>query len=213
MPEVHTAVQRSRSIGHRPSPTLAPVVINNRIYNDFDDDVIEDDRYALAPPVRVRSRSRSRPSSFAMAREDYELEKTRRELESYKLEAQREREEKRIKKEMELQRLRDEKRTEDEKKRIKRETEEAVEKFKLKEAERVAKDKKEKEEREKEYQRRLEEDLRKSGLDERQIAVITMKNKVIDPNRPTYTRMSRRHLSIETLNRYRIDYEFDTVSS
>src|SRR4051812_7785472 len=28
-------------------------------------------------------------------------------------------------------------------------------------------------------------------------------------NGPTYTRMARRHLSIETLNRYNIDYEFD----
>jgi len=46
-------------------------------------------------------------------------------------------------------------------------------------------------------------------MDERQIAVVLKKDQAVDPNRPTYTRMSRRHLSIETLNRYRIDYEFD----
>jgi len=56
----------------------------------------------------------------------------------------------------------------------------------------------------------LEEDLRNSGMDERQISVVLKKDKAgVDPARPTYTRMSRRHLSIETLNRYRIDYEFD----
>jgi hypothetical protein len=50
-------------------------------------------------------------------------------------------------------------------------------------------------------------------MDERQIAAVLKKEKAVDPNRPTYTRMSRRHLSIETLSRYRIDYEFDVVSN
>lgn len=39
------------------------------------------------------------------------------------------------------------------------------------------------------------------------------KDKAVEISRPTYTKMSRRHLSIETLNKYRIDYEFDVVSS
>jgi len=110
-----------------------------------------------------------------------------------------------------LQRLRDEKKAEEEKKRLKKEAEAAIEKYKIEEAEKAAKAKKEKAEREEEYQKRLQEDLRKSGMDERQIAVVLKKDKGVDPNRPTYTRMSRRHLSIETLNRYRIDYEFDQV--
>jgi len=75
-----------------------------------------------------------------------------------------------------------------------------------------AKDREDEEENEKVYQKRLEDDLRKSGMDERQIAIVLKKDKGVDPNRPTYTRMSRRHLSIETLNRFRIDYEFDQVS-
>jgi hypothetical protein len=244
VPEVSGGLHRSRSTDHRVSPPPQPVIINNRIYNDnYEDEVIEDDRYlALAPSVRSRPRSRSRPSSFVSSREDYELERTRKELEQYKLASEREQEEKRIKKEMELNRLREDKRAEEEKRRMRREAEEAVEIFKIKEAEKAAKEreekirmkkeaeeaveifkikeaekaakeKEEKEEREKEYQRRLEEDLRKSGMDERQIAVVTQKNKAVDPNRPTYTRMSRKHLSIETLNRYRIDYEWDTVSA
>ena len=168
-------------------------------------------------------------------RKEYELEKTRKELEHFKLKADREDEAKRLKKELELERLRKEREEEEEKRRAKkeadeavekwkrkeaeriqrekREEEEAIEKYKRKEAERVEKEKKEKEEREKEYQHRLEDDLRKAGMDDRQIAVVTKKEKAIDPNRPTFTRMSRRHLSIETLNAYKIDYEFDVVNS
>jgi hypothetical protein len=249
-------LHRSRSTGHRQSPPPAPVVINNRIYNDIDDEEHDRGFLQLAPTHSHRSRSRShsrvssghssRDSMDRRLREEYEierardkarreyelemahtrkeyeleksktkkdieLEKTRKELEAFKLEAEREAEEKRLKKEMELTRLKEEKRKAEEKKRAEKEAEEAVEKFKKKEAERAAKEKKEKEEMDKEYERRLEEDLRKGGLDERQIAVITKKEKAIDPNRPTYTRMSRRHLSIETLNKYRIDYTFDQV--
>ncbi len=144
-------------------------------------------------------------------KEDYELEKAKKELQAYKLEKEREAEEKRIKKEMELKRLVEEKKAEEEKERLKKESEKAIEKYKLEQAEKEAKEKKEKEEREKEYQHRLEDDLRKSGMDERQIQVVLKKDKGVDPNRPTYTRMSRKHLSIETLNRYRIDYEWDQV--
>lgn len=48
-------------------------------------------------------------------------------------------------------------------------------------------------------------------MSERQIDDILKKEKAVDTGRPTYTKMSRRHLSIETLNKYRIDYEFDVV--
>ncbi|WQF85119.1 hypothetical protein CDEST_10133 [Colletotrichum destructivum] len=95
-----------------------------------------------------------------------------------------------------------------------------------KELDRLAKEKKEKEEREKEYQRRLQEDLIKSGLDEKAIAAILKKEKIPEspkpkpnPNaasgtlvaggRPTYTRMARRHLSIETLRTYHVEWELD----
>lgn len=62
-----------------------------------------------------------------------------------------------------------------------------------------------------EYQKRLEEDLRKPDLDERRIAVVLEKDEGVDLNRPTYTRMSRKHLSLEALNKYRVDYELDQV--
>ncbi|KXH62651.1 hypothetical protein CSAL01_01217 [Colletotrichum salicis] len=93
-----------------------------------------------------------------------------------------------------------------------------------KELDKLAKEKKEKEEREKEYQRRLQEDLRKSGLDDKAIAAILKKEKIPEPprqrpvkhdhalvpaNRPTYTRMARKHLSIETLRTYQVEWEMD----
>ncbi|WYZ43004.1 hypothetical protein EsH8_VI_000703 [Colletotrichum jinshuiense] len=93
-----------------------------------------------------------------------------------------------------------------------------------KELDRLAKEKKEKEEREKEYQRRLQEDLIKSGLDEKAIAAILKKEKIPEPpkpkpiptentlvagHRPTYTRMSRKHLSVETLRTYHVEWELD----
>ena len=76
-----------------------------------------------------------------------------------------------------------------------------------------AKIKKEKVEREAEYKKRLEEGMRKASMDERQIAIVLKKDKdgEKDPNRPTYTRMARRYLSIETLRELRIDYTLDTV--
>ncbi|TDZ28301.1 Reticulocyte-binding protein 2-like protein a [Colletotrichum trifolii] len=94
-----------------------------------------------------------------------------------------------------------------------------------KELDRIAKAKKEKEENEKEYQRRLREDLIKSGLDEKAIAAILKKERIPEPpkpqaatadtnlvaaQRPTYTRMARKHLSIETLRTYHVEWEFDS---
>jgi len=214
---VPSGPERRRSTSrHRQSPppqAPVPVIINNRIYNDNDYSDDEDDRrhhLQLARPIHSRSRSRHRrPSSGASSAADWELEKTRKELEAFKMAERAEKEKERMKKELELKNLKAEKAAKEEAARAKKEAEEAVEKFKVEEAKKREKEKKEKEEREKEYKLRLEEDLRKSGMDENQIARVLKKDQAVDPARPTYTRMSRRHLSIETLNRYRIDYEFD----
>ncbi|KAI9735019.1 MAG: hypothetical protein M1818_006596 [Claussenomyces sp. TS43310] len=187
-------------------------------------------RPSQSPPMRDQYRDPG-----YMSQEDYELERTRKELERYKLQEKREEEErlmkkemelkrlreekkaeedeKLLKKEMELKRLKEEKKAEEEKKRAKEEAERAVKEWQTKEAERQAKEKKEKEEREKEYRKRLEEDLKRSNLDEKQIAIV-LNNKEEEKaaERPTYTRMARRYLSVETLNTYRIDYALDPVS-
>lgn len=210
--------ERSRSRDRRERPvTPQPIVINNRIENfqDDPDDFVDDRRYLeIARQERRRSVSRTRDPGY-MSREDYELERTRKELERYKLAAQREEDEKMVRKEMELKRLRDEKRAEQEKKEKKEAEERAVKEWKAKEAEKKEKERKEKEAREKEYKERLEDDLRRSGMGDREIALVLKKDKDkqdgVPADRPTFTRMARRYLSIETLNYFRIDYQLDTV--
>jgi hypothetical protein len=168
----------------------------------------------------------------------------------------------------ELQRAMDEKKLKDQRER---EAAEAVERYKREEKERIAKEKAEKEAKEKEYQKRLREDLVKSGLDDEAIDAIMKKEKIkkepspqppyrplphhgmvpnmgqishvphgapvphtglvgpiTHPNhvvhtnqaapmavaqgpRPTYTRMARRHLSIESLRAYGVEFDLDDV--
>ncbi|RXG48480.1 hypothetical protein VDGE_08855 [Verticillium dahliae] len=161
-------------------------------------------------------------------REEAELQRAKRELDAIRAREQQVKEEARIKKELELQRLREEEREAEEKEKLEKQAKEAVAKYKQKELERIAQEQKEKDAREKEYKRRLQEDLINSGVDEKHIAAILKKEKVPDKvkapaslpqvpfvpvgnavARPTYTRMARRHLSIETLRTYRIEYEVD----
>ncbi|EEY18982.1 conserved hypothetical protein [Verticillium alfalfae VaMs.102] len=161
-------------------------------------------------------------------REEAELQRAKRELDAIRAREQQAKEEARIKKEFELQRLREEEREAEEKEKLEKQAKEAVAKYKQKELERIAQEQKEKDAREKEYKRRLQEDLINSGVDEKHIAAILKKEKVPEKvkapaalpqvpfvpvgnavARPTYTRMARRHLSIETLRTYRIEYEVD----
>jgi len=138
-----------------------------------------------------------------------------KELAMKEMEAEREREHSRQKMEAALSGLGESQRALEEESKDK-----VVEKFLSEQAEITAREAREKEERQAEYKFRLAEDLRKSGMDEEQISVIMKREEdatkeegspSYDPDRPTYTRMSRKHLSIETLNAYRIDYEFDEV--
>ncbi|KAK1975505.1 LOW QUALITY PROTEIN: hypothetical protein LZ30DRAFT_808084 [Colletotrichum cereale] len=125
----------------------------------------------------------------------------------------------------EQERLAQEKKQEEEREK---EFQRRLQEERRKELDRLAKEKREKEEREKEYQRRLQEDLLKSGLDEKAITAILKKEKIPElhshkpnPNqantllvagsRPTYTRMARKHLSIETLRTYHVEWELDVV--
>jgi hypothetical protein len=97
---------------------------------------------------------------------------------------------------MELKRLRMEREAEEEKERIKKESAAAIEKYKIEEAEKAEKAKKEKEEREKEYQTRIRDDLRKSGMNIQPIPPTTYYSCRSDPNSG-----SSRHVR-ETNRRY-----------
>ena len=260
LPEQHTTVvararsrdrYRDRNISPA-SPALAPahpVIINNRIYNDYSSDDEAD--YRRRPQVvhyRRDSGSRSRSRSH-LTRDEWEAELARRELERLRLENSKSNEErriakeardkadlhrakleldeirqrearaedeKRIKRELELKRLKEEEQAAEENKRREKEAAEAVERYKKTEADRLAKEEIRKAQEEKEYKRRLQEDLLKSGLDEKAITAILDEKKVPEASesgqRQTYTRMARRHLSIETLRVFQVDFDIDTVS-
>ncbi|UNI15295.1 hypothetical protein JDV02_001838 [Purpureocillium takamizusanense] len=147
-------------------------------------------------------------------RDEAELQRAKRELDEIKKREARAEDEKRIKRELELKRLKEEEEAAEQKKRRDKEAAEAVERYKKAEADRMAKEAKQKAEADMEYKRRLQEDLLKSGLDEKAIAAIIEKKKVPEVSqpgdRPTYTRMARRHLSIETLRTFRVDFDVDT---
>lgn len=152
-------------------------------------------------------------------RDEFELANAKRELDEIKRRESRAEEEKRIKKELELKRLREEEEAEAEKKRRDEEARLAVERYKQQEADRIKREKEERQRAEEEYKRRLRDDLVKSGLDEKSIDAIMKGQRMPEPAkpkdqqvaaRPTYTRMRRQHLSIETLRTFRIDYDLDT---
>ncbi|KYK55920.1 hypothetical protein DCS_07885 [Drechmeria coniospora] len=147
-------------------------------------------------------------------RDEGELRRAKRELDDMKKRQALADEEARIKKELELKRLQEEEHAAQEKKLREKEATEAVERYKKHEAKRIAKEAMQKEENDKEYKRRLQDDLLNSGLDETTIAAIINKStgygSTMEPGvRPTYTRMARRHLSIETLRTFRVDFDFD----
>lgn len=150
-------------------------------------------------------------------REDAELRRTRRELDSVKRRESQAAMEKRIKEELELEHLQKEKKAKAEKERREKEAKEAVELYKLEESNRIALEKKRKEDAEKAYKTRLEDDLIKAGLDERYRKAILNDEPIVAPvrpgERPTYTRMLRKHLSIETLQAFHVEYDMDAVSS
>ena len=147
--------------------------------------------------------------------DDEELRRAKEELDVIKRREAQAEEEKRIKREIELKRLRDEERAAAEKGIRDKEAKAAVEKYKKEEAERREREEKEKKAADKEYQRRLQEQLLSSGLDEEAINAILKKQKVPEARneRATYTRMPRKHLSIETLRTFKVEYDLDSAVS
>ncbi|KFY70285.1 hypothetical protein V498_10372, partial [Pseudogymnoascus sp. VKM F-4517 (FW-2822)] len=172
-----------------------------------------------------------------LKRDKYELEKARREIEEIKTQFEQEqahkeksnyitreecerelvhldqlriKEEELLRNELKFKLLLKQK-EEEEMEAAKKAAEAAVNDYQRKEAERALVGKKEKGGLDKEYKERLEEDLRKSGLTDQQIAAVIEKGKVdaVAGTRPMYTRMARRYLSFETLNAFRIDYTID----
>ncbi len=146
-------------------------------------------------------------------REGLELQQAKQELDEIYYGEDAEQEEKRIRKEIELKKLEEEEKAHEEDEMRKRMAEEAIRKWKDKEIKKAEKQRNEKEKRDREYQDRMRADLLASGLDERSVeAILEKKDAVQQVARPTYTRMALRHLEVETLIYYKIDFEYDQVS-
>ncbi|KAK2001734.1 hypothetical protein LX36DRAFT_569581 [Colletotrichum falcatum] len=214
---------RSHSRGHSPrsrSPSSS--------YMTREEYEAERARQELAELRITQAREKEERRIQKEYREEAELQRAKRDLEDIRSREARAAEEKRFKTQIELEKYQEEMRLAELAKKREKEAADAVERYKRKEQERLAQQKKEEEEqeREKEYQRRLQEDLIKSGLDEKAIAAILKKEKIPElhshkpnPNpantdlvagsRPTYTRMARKHLSIETLRTYHVEWELD----
>lgn len=94
---------------------------------------------------------------------------------------------------------------------IKKEQEEAVEQYKKDLAEKAANEKLVKEEADNAYKQRVEDDWKEIGDTHQQIQNVLSDKQESSTGRPTYTRMSRRHLSVETLDKFHVDYEYDQV--
>lgn len=147
-------------------------------------------------------------------RAEEEAKALKREMEITRLkEKEKEEREKKERAEAEKKAIADWKVKEEKEKKEREEAEKkAVEEWKKKEE----KKKKEKEEEEKKVQQRIEDDMRMAGMSEQAIASVLKKDKgkqIAVSDRPTYTRMARRHISIETLRSHHIEYELDVVSS
>ncbi|KAI9749940.1 MAG: hypothetical protein M4579_006675 [Chaenotheca gracillima] len=84
----------------------------------------------------------------------------------------------------------------------------AVENWKKKEKEKAEKEKAEAAKKDDDYKQRLKADL---GLSDLQISKIIKKDteNAVDLRRTTFTKISRRHISIETLRTYGLDYKLD----
>ncbi|KAI9766087.1 MAG: hypothetical protein M1840_006794 [Geoglossum simile] len=241
-PEYSTGLHRSRSTGPRTAgpPSPAPVIINHISTEDGHHrgrplSMYEpDDDYELRDPSPISSRGRSprgrsprryhrhsRPMSVSYSREvspvyrtveeKIEYEAMKEKLKKLEHEKQMEEEQKRIKDEILLKQAKEAEAKLKEEKKKREISEKAVEDFKRKEADRITKEKKEKEQREKEYQERYRNDLERLGLTSRDASLVVRKE--VDLSKTTFTKMARRHISIETLKVYGVNWKFDDYDS
>ena len=225
MPEPGGGLHRSRSTGHRATGAAAVPNIYNAVIHEEEGprgrrpvSYVDDERWDHLEHSPFREHSRHRvqaisrdPSPFYNWQSELEREQMRKELEQLRKEKTREEEEDRIKKEMMLEMALKEKKAREEEAKRKEIEKQAIVEFKRKELEEKEKKKKEEEKREKEYRERLQKDL---GLSETQVSRIVKNDSqnAVDLKRTTYTKIARRHVSIETLRVYGMPFKVDDVS-
>ncbi|KAK8095427.1 uncharacterized protein PG998_002058 [Apiospora kogelbergensis] len=111
-------------------------------------------------------------------KEEEELRSAKRELDEIRRARQREEDERRIKQKLDLQRLQQEEKDLAEKKRRDKEAKDAIERYKKEEAERTLREKEEAERRDREVKAKMQEQLLKSGLGEKEISAILAGKKI-----------------------------------
>lgn len=135
---------------------------------------------------------------------------------------QKDKEERRIRREIELKQLEEQRRAEEEREARAKADAEAVARWQAREAEKALKEQREKEKADREYRQRMREHLLATGMSEDQIQAVLDKKKInetpsssstdLTQSKATYTRMARRHVSLETLRVKNIDFDLDVVS-
>ncbi|KAI9829832.1 MAG: hypothetical protein M1826_005409 [Phylliscum demangeonii] len=176
------------------------------------------------------------PSPFHIWQQELESEHMKKELESFRKQKDREREEQRIRDDLMLRIAKEEQEKREDEERAKKLKEQAVAEWQVKERNRIEKEKQEKaqavlewqtkereraeqekqdkEKREAEYKDRLKKDF---GLSDKQIEKIVDKDKkpaaghgnALDLKRTTYTKIARKHISLETLHVFDLPYKLD----
>lgn len=132
-------------------------------------------------------------------------------LKEEKKKRERKAEEERIKNEIMIEQAKKEAKKKEEEEQMKAIREQAILDWQRKEREKTEKEKQEQEKRDAEYKERLKRDF---GLSETQVANIIKRDNdnAVDLRRVTFTKISKRHVSIETLKAYNLPYKEDDVS-
>ncbi|ROW18272.1 hypothetical protein VPNG_00386 [Cytospora leucostoma] len=153
------------------------------------------------------------------ARSQVELIAAKEELDRIKRAEQKDKEERRIRREIELKQLEEQRRAEEEREAREKADAEAVARWQAREAEKALKEQREKERADREYRQRMREHLLATGMSDDQIQAVLDKKKInetpsssstdLTQSKATYTRMARRHVSLETLRVKNIDFDLD----
>ena len=221
--------------GPRPPPQ---VIINNAQYDDrspvragrprsfhepeWDDDW---DERAHSPGWHDRSRGHSRSRSRVRAHThrsrdpspyylQYETEAKLKELEEFKKKQEEEERTKRIEEQLFLKKAKEAADEAERKRQEERIRKQAIHDYNLEQQAKAEKERKAKEEADRLFNERVKKEFTAAGYSEHHIEAILTKGKkpkVKELSRPTYIKVHRKHLSPETLDAYKLPWEWDDV--
>ena len=231
-------LHRSHSAARRP----AQIVINNAQYEDRSvsrslrghshnrrsshghdrryDDSEDEYRERAYSPHRRRRHSRTHDSRSPSPYYDYELEKKMKKLEELEEKEKEDIAREKYEEELLLKEAKKAKKKKEEEELKKK----AIEEYHVKQLEEKAKEDKAKKEADAEFKERVKKAFGQAGYDEESIEEILKKGekgkehghgkeiKIKDLTRPTYIKVHRKHLSPETLDEYKLPWEWDEVS-